>query len=416
MTRDSAVDYASLHDPNAEYTMRDLSGETMGCVAERGGGRDVEITDVQTTMIDGNFPWTLVRVYTDAGVVGTGEAYWGAGVPELIERMRPFVVGENPLDVDRLFEHLVQKMSGEGSLAGVTVTAISGIEVALNDLAGKLLDVPAYQLLGGKYRDTVRVYCDCHAGEESEPAANAEEAERVVEELGYDALKFDLDVPTGHEKDRSNRHLRNAEIEHKVAIVDAVTAAVGDRADVAFDCHWSFTAGSAKRLASALEEYDVWWLEDPVPPENHDVQREVTRSTNVPIAAGENVYRKHGQRRLIEEQAVDIVAPDLPKVGGMRETRKIADLADLYYVPVAMHNVSSPVATVAAAHVAAAIPNALAVEYHSYQLGWWEDLVEEDVIEDGRIEVPEAPGLGVTLDMDAVEAHMVEGETLFDPA
>ena len=408
------IEYAGLRDPNAEYTMRDLSGSSMGCRAERGGGRDVAITDVQTTMVDGNFPWTLVRVYTDAGVTGTGEAYWGAGVPELIERMKPFVLGENPLDIDRLYEHLIQRMSGEGSLAGVTVTAISGIEVALHDLAGKLLDVPAYQLLGGKYRDEVRVYCDCHAGEESEPAANAEEAERVVEELGYDALKFDLDVPSGHEKDRANRHLRNAEIRHKVDIVDAVTAAVGDRADVAFDCHWTFSAGSAKRLASALEDYDVWWLEDPVPPENHDVQREVTRSTTVPIAAGENVYRKHGQRGLIEEQAVDVVAPDLPKVGGMRETRKIADLADLYYVPVAMHNVSSPVATVAAAHVAAAIPNALAVEFHSYQLGWWADLVEEDPIEGGRIEVPEAPGLGVTLDLDAVEAHMVEGETLFD--
>jgi len=416
MPRDSHVEYGDLRDPNAEYTMRDLSTEAMGLRAKRYGGRDVEITDVQTTMVDGNFPWTLVRVYTDAGVVGTGEAYWGAGVPEVVARMRPFVVGENPLDLDRLYEHLVQKMSGEGSLAGVTVTAISGIEVALHDLVGKLLDVPAYQLLGGKYRDAVRVYCDCHAGDEAEPAANAAEAERVVEELGYDALKFDLDVPSGYEKDRANRHLRNPEIEHKVAIVEAVGEAVGDRADVAYDCHWSFSVGSAKRLARALEDSDVWWLEDPVPPENLDVQREVTRSTSVPIAAGENVYRTQGQRRLLTEGAVDVVAPDLPKVGGMRETQKIANLADLYYVPVAMHNVASPVATAAAAHVATAVPNALAIEFHSYQLGWWGDLVEETLVEDGRIEVPEAPGLGVTLDLDAVEAHMVDGASLFEEA
>jgi gluconate/galactonate dehydratase len=409
--------YAELHDPNAEYTMRDLSAETMGCRAERGPGpRNLEITDVQTTMIDGNFPWTLVRVYTDAGIVGTGEAYWGAGVPELVQRMRPFLVGENPLDIDRLFEHLVQKMSGEGSIGGVTVTAISGIEIALHDLAGKVLEVPAYQLLGGKYRDQVRVYCDCHAGDEKNPESNADEAERVVEELGYDALKFDLDVPSGHEKDRANRHLRNPEIEHKVDIVEAVTERVGDRADVAFDCHWTFSAGSAKRLARALEDYDVWWLEDPVPPENHDVQANVTDSTTTPIATGENVYRKHGQRRLLEEQAVDIIAPDMPKTGGMRETRKIADLADTYYTPVAMHNVSSPVATMASAHVGTAIPNALAVEYHSYQLGWWEDLVEEDVIQEGYIEIPEKPGLGVTLDMDVVADKMVAGEELFDEA
>src|SRR6056297_1384398 len=199
------TDYSDLHDPNAEYTMRELSAGTMGVDDARPAPRDLEITDVQTTMVDGNFPWTLVRVYTDAGVVGTGEAYWGAGAPELIERMKPFIIGENPLDIDRMTEHLVQRMSGEGSIGGVTVTAISGIEVALHDLAGKILDVPAYQLLGGKYRDEVRVYCDCHVeteepatqaetGERPSPAdpnAQAEEAERVVEELGYDALKFD---------------------------------------------------------------------------------------------------------------------------------------------------------------------------------------------------------------------------------
>jgi len=335
----------------------------------------------------------------------------------LVERMKPFVVGENPLDIDRLYEHLVQKMSGEGSIEGVTVTAISGIEIALHDLAGKLLEVPAYQLLGGKYRDDVRVYCDLHTENEADPQACADEAERVVEELGYDAIKFDLDVPSGHEKDRANRHLRDPEIDHKVEIVAAVTERVGDRADVAFDCHWTYTGGSAKRLAAALEPYDVWWLEDPVPPENHDVQREVTRTTaTTPIAAGENVYRKHGMRRLLEEQAIDIVAPDVPKVGGMRESRKIADLADLYYVPVAMHNVASPIGTMASAQVGAAIPNALAVEYHSYELGWWSDLVEGSVIEDGSITIPEQPGLGLTLDLDAVAEHTVDGETVFDPA
>ncbi|MFP8954981.1 mandelate racemase/muconate lactonizing enzyme family protein [Natrialbaceae archaeon A-arb3/5] len=408
--------YRTLRDPNAEYTMRDLSSETMNITADR-GPRDVEITDIQTTMVDGNYPWILVRVYTDAGLVGTGESYWGGGDDAIIERMCPFLIGENPLDIDRLYEHLIQKMSGEGSISGKVISAISGIEIALHDVAGKILDVPAYQLVGGKYRDEVRIYCDLHTEDEANPVACADEGERVVEELGYDAIKFDLDVPSGHEKDRANRHLRGPEIDHKVSIVEAVTERVGDRADVAFDCHWSFSAGSAKRLAEALEPYDVWWLEDPVPPENHDVQREVTQSTTTPVTVGENVYRTHGQRRLLEEQSVDIIAPDLPRVGGMRETRKVADLADLYYVPVAMHNVSSPIGTMASAQVAAAIPNSLAVEYHSYELDWWEDLVEEDnLIEDGRMEVPEEPGLGLTLDLDAVEEYMVEGEELFDEA
>ncbi len=408
-------EYETLHDPNAEYTRRRLSSEAMGISNSR-GRRDVEITDVQTTMVDGNFPWTLVRVYSDAGVSGTGEAYWGAGVPELIERMKPFIVGENPLDIDRLFEHLIQKMSGEGSVEGKTVTAISGIEIALHDLAGKLLDVPAYQLLGGKYRDSIRLYCDCHTEQGADPKACADEAERVVDELGYDALKFDLDVPSDHKKDPANRHLRPGEIREMVDIVERVTERVQNRADVAFDCHWSFAANSAERLADALEPYDVWWLEDPVPPENLEIQRRITESTTTPIAAGENRYRVTEQRRLLEKGGIDINTPDLPKVGGMRETRKIADVANQYYTPIALHNVSSPVGTMASAQVGAAIPNMLAVEYHSYELGWWDDLVEETVIEDGQIEIPEEPGLGLTLDRDVVEANMVTGETLFDEA
>jgi gluconate/galactonate dehydratase len=307
-------------------------------------------------------------------------------------------------------------MAGEGSVEGVTVTAISGIELALHDLAGKLLGVPAYQLLGGKYRDEVRVYCDCHTERDADPQACAEEAERVVEDLGYDALKFDLDVPSGHERDRATRHLRPAAVRHKARVVERVTERVGDRADVAFDCHWSFAAESARRLAEAVEEHDVWWLEDPVPPENLDVQRRVTRETATPVAAGENRYRVTEHRRLVEDGTVDVLTPDVPKVGGMRETRKIATLADLQYVPVAMHNVSSPVGTVASAHVGAAVPNLLAVEFHSYELPWWADLVEGTVIEEGRIAVPEEPGLGLTLDLDVVSDHLVEGETLFDEA
>ena len=419
-------DYASLRDRDPALLI-DFSETTADL--ERSEMRDVEITDVQTTMVNGNFDWTLVRVYTDAGVVGTGEAYWGAGVPAIIESTKPYLLGENPLDVDRVYNHLLQRLSGEGSMAGPAVTAVTGIEIALNDLAGKLLDVPAYQLLGGKYRDHVRVYCDTHAGAHGEddstaaysdahsPAAYAEAAADVVAD-GFDALKFDLDVPSDsarrHGEDRMNRHLGGPELQHKVDIVEAATEAVGDQADVAFDCHWSWSADSASRLAQAVEEYDVLWLEDPVPPENLDIQETVTRSTSTTIATGENLYRKHGFRDLIENEAADVVQPDLPRVGGMRETMKIADKADTYYMPFALHNVSSPVGTLASAHTAAACPNFLALEYHARAIDWWKDLVKEDVIEDGYIRVPDDPGLGFTLDMDVVEEHMLEGETLFD--
>ncbi len=379
--------------------------------------RDVEITDVQTTRVEGNFTWILVRVYTDAGIVGTGESYWGAGVAEIITRLESVLVGENPCDIDRLYATMIRALSGEGSIGGTTVTAISGVEIALHDLVGKLYGVPAHQLLGGKYRDDVRVYCDCHAGDDpSDPDAYADVAEEVVA-AGWDAIKFDLDAPdpwVGEEE--WNRHLSDEAVRGKEAIVRAVTERVGDRADVAFDCHWKWSGDSTRRLGVAIEPYDVWWLEDPVPPENHDVQRTVTAHTDTTICAGENVYRKHGARRLLEEEAVDIIQPDMPKVGGMRETAKIADVADTYYIPLALHNVASPVGTMASAHVAAATPNFLALEYHARDVEWWSDLVEDDLLENGRIRVPDEPGLGVELNDDAVADHLVDGETLFDPA
>jgi len=384
-------------------------------------GRDLEITDVQTTVVSespeeyGGFLWTLVRVYTDAGIVGTGEAYHGHGVPELIAAMKPHLVGENPLDIDRLYEHLVEEMTLEGSLAGATVTAISGIEIALHDVAGKVHEAPAYQLLGGKFRDRTRAYCDCAHKREWEPEQFADEAERVVDELGFDAIKFDLDLYSDHEKDYANRHLRPPEIEHRERIVEAITERVGDRADVAFDCHWAFTADSARRLVERLEPYDIWWVEDPIPPGNDDVQRATTAETRTTVATGENVYKKHGERQLIEDGGADVLHPDVPKVGGLQESRTIAKLAELYSTPLALHNLGSPVATVASAHVGAAIPNFLALEYHSYEIPWWEDLVEESILKNGSVRVPESPGLGVTLDLDSVEERMIEGETLFDP-
>jgi gluconate/galactonate dehydratase len=391
--------------------------------------RTVEITDIQTTTIAGNFDWTLVRLYTDAGVTGTGEAYWGAGVSDIIHSLESVLVGESPCDIDRLHTKMLNVLSGEGSIAGAAVTAISGIEIALHDLVGRLYGVPAHQLLGGKYREEVRVYCDCHAGEHIvsaqetanddsshdiyAPEAFADAAEQALQD-GFDGLKFDLDASTRYEMDEHNRYLNDEAIEHKAAVVEAVTERVGDTADVAFDCHWRYAGDSAMRLAQSIEPYDVWWLEDPVPPENHAVQAEVTRSTETTIATGENVYRKHGTRRLIEEQAVDIIQPDMPKVGGMRETRKIADQADTYYMPICLHNVSSPLGTVAGAHVAATCPNFLALEFHARDVPWWGDLVEESVIQEGHITVPDEPGLGVTLDMDVVAEHMAEGETLFN--
>ena len=388
--------------------------------------RDAEITDVQTCIVKGNFDWTLVRVYTDAGVVGTGEAILGERAADVAADAADLLRGENPLDVSRLTELLYRRLSYTGGNAGAVTAAISGVEIALFDLAGKLLDVPVHQLLGGKFRDDVRVYVDSHAGahlrtaevsDESifSPEAYADAAEAVVDE-GFDAVKFDLDAAEQFQEDAWNRHLNARAVSQKARIVGAVTERVGDRADVAFDCHWSYGTDSAVRLARAIEEYDVWFLEDPSPPENHAVPGAVTDATSTSICTGESLYRARGFLDLITTQSADVVQPDPPKCGGLRETRRIAELADLYEIPLSLHNVASPVGTLACVHVAAACSNFLALEYHAREVEWWGDLVGGNPIDGTAIPVPDGPGLGVEVDLNVVDDHLYDGQTLFDEA
>jgi galactonate dehydratase len=381
--------------------------------------RPPEIADVETLVIDGNFPWTIVTVEADDGTVGIGEAYPSPGVHEIItDYLRPVLLGEVPLDVERLYNLMRASLSGRGSQWGVGTIAVSGVEIALWDLAGKLLDQPVYQLLGGKTREEVRVYADCHAGEAMvasakegqaettyEPEAYARAARMAVED-GFDAVKFDLDVPSGRELDRKSRHFDPPEIEHKREVVAAVTEEVGDDAEVAVDLHWNFSPETAERLCRALEPYDLAWIEDPLPPENVAAMRELKLRVDATLLTGENRYERHGFRDLIESQAVDFLAPDVPKAGGIAETKKIADMAETYYQTLVPHNIGSPVATMATVHLGATIPNFYALEYHAREVGWWEDLVVGgDLIEDGRISVPDAPGLGIELDWDVVREH-----------
>jgi L-alanine-DL-glutamate epimerase-like enolase superfamily enzyme len=394
----------------------------------------VKITDVRACVVQGNFPWVLVKVLTDEGITGIGEAYWGIGVRDVITRLKPFLVGQDPTQVDWLMHRLMRFLSGSGSQSGTVVTALSGIEIALWDIAGKALGVPVWKLLGSKFHDRIRIYCDCHAGMTPDgkpdytPEGYAERARQVVAK-GFTAIKFDLDIPTPYQRPHNNgsltryrvatlylnRSLSNAEIRFLAELVAAVREAVGEEVEVALDCHWRFNTRDALRLAEAVAPYKPLWLEDPTPPENVDALAEVKRASPVPICTGENHYTAHQFRELIVKQACDIVAPDIPKVGGLRETQKIATLADLYYLPLAPHNVASPIATIAACHVCATIPHFLALEFHAIDVPWWDDLIvgEKPIIRDGFIAVPDTPGLGVQLNEEVVRAHLAEGEEFF---
>jgi galactonate dehydratase len=376
----------------------------------------MKITDIRTAEIKGHGYSTYVRVYTDEGIIGNGECiHGGEGCPAMVHALKRYLIGEDPLNVDRLFEQMRRSRLFDGAMAGATVTAMTGIEIALWDVAGKALGVPVYQLLGGKFRDTVRLYCDSHAGKDFSPEAYAERAREVVA-LGFDALKFDVDeTEAGFRNDRWNWHASGSEIAWMVERVAAVRDAVGPDIDVAIDMHGRYDIASGIAVARAMEPFNLLWLEEPVPPENVAALREVKRASPVPLCSGENLYLRWGFRDLLEQQAVDYIMPDIPKCGGLSECRKIANMAEVYYVPLAPHNVCGPLGTMASAHVCASIPNFLVMEWHWIDYPGWEDLTIQDqpVIQNGHVVLTDKPGIGIEVNDEVARNYLRPGTELF---
>ena len=359
--------------------------------------------------------WVLIKVKTDEGITGIGEAYHGAGVHQIAvdERLTRPLIGQDPRNVDKLFRDMMSAMSASGFYQGAVMSAISGIESALWDITGQAAGVPIWQLLGGKFRDKIRIYNDCHAGETETPEAYAAKA-REVEARGFTAIKFDID-PLPSRRDRYNRCISNDDIAHYVDVVTAVRESLDSNTDLAIDAHWFYAPVDILKVAHAFEDLDLLWLEDPIPPENIAAMEGVTKSTRTPICTGENFYTRFGFRDLIETQAADIISPDMAKAGGLLEGRRIADLADMYYIPIAPHNIGSPVQTVANCHVMAAVPNFLVLEFHHLDNRFWEGIINEGpLIQEGHIDVPNLPGLGVTLNEDLLKNNFREEFGFFD--
>lgn len=384
----------------------------------------MKITNVKTAATEGHGMHLWVRVETDAGVTGTGECvHGGHQAIALIEQLREKLIGRDPFAIDALFEEIRRANVFNGGFAGALITALTGIELALWDLKGKALGVPVYELLGGKFRDKVRVYADCQV----EPGMNFDEIQQVVDgvlERGFTALKIDVDIHAyghhgtemeGFTKDAFNYTANQWEHERMVQLVEMVTTAAGRDVDVAADVHTRLDVPSAIRLARDLEPFHLMWLEEPVPAENVRAMREVKRSTTTPICAGENLYLGHGFRDLIEQQAVDIIMPDLPKCGGLSQGRRQAQMAELYYMAFAPHNVASPLGTLASAHVCATVPNFLVLEFHWLHRDYWTTIIQEktDIIRDGFIHLDDCPGIGVELDEEVARRYQSPGTTWF---
>jgi gluconate/galactonate dehydratase len=412
----------------------------------------LKIVRLKTAVVEGNFDWTFVRIETDEGIQGLGECFFAPGLTSILRSLEPVILGEDFRDVHRLFRKLQLAASGAGSVAGIVYNAISGIEAALWDVLGQWLGVPIYRLLGGKFRDKVRIYADCHGGEALESLdevlryrqtswirhrrsqtpqdyfGQAEGARPSLPEdyrkqaiamrsQGYTALKFDLDVPGTEGSDPYNRCLTNRAIDCMVALIGAVHEAVGRDTDIAVDCHWRYSVSDVVKVARALEPFRLLWLEDPVPPESVDALRKVSSQIRIPVATGENLYLFEGFREILQTHAVGIVTPDLQKVGGLAVANDIAHFADAQTIPVAPHNISSPVGTLAATHFCAAIPNFLALEFHASHVPFWNDLVEgvpKPIIRNGFIALPEKPGLGIKLNERVARKYARKGEPFFE--
>ena len=386
----------------------------------------MKIVDVQACVIgrqephSGGCVWTFVRIYTDQGITGTGECNSaGAGasgfaIKEAVLAMKELLIGQDPTQVGPLYERLRRRGRYGGTSTAPLIFAITGIENALYDITGKALGVPVYKLLGGKFRDRICLYADCHAGEENTPQAYAEKALEAIAE-GYSAVKFDVDHSGVGKLDPTNWTVSAKEMTHIVNLIQGTREAIGYEIDLAIDCHGQFDLPSAITLCKAIEDLRLMWLEEPVPAENVDALAQVRASTSTVICSGENQYTRFQFIELLQKQAVDVIMPDLAKAGGIAEGKRIADIADAYYVPIAPHNVSSPLGMMAACHAMAAVSNFLVLEFHGRDIPWWQDLCDGDkpFIENGWMAVSERPGIGVELNDVVAKSLLWKGDTYF---
>ena len=378
----------------------------------------LKIIEIRTAEVRVHGYQVHVRIYTDQGIVGQGESTDAAqGNVPLIRSFGRLLLGQDPLNIEAAFERIRTAGIFAGAQSGQYITALTGVEIALWDVAGKALGLPVYQLMGGKVRDRVRVYCDSGNREMTPGDERSLARIRQIQKMGFTATKIDIDDAADPARfDRVNWTASNGEIDHMLARIAFTRENYPKNIDLAVDMHGRYDATTGKRVAKEVEKFKLLWLEEPVPAENIDAMRDIRASTSTPICCGENVYLRHGFREILEKRAADIVMPDFQKCGGLLEARKIADMAHTYYVPVAPHAVTSPIGMMATAHVCAAIPNFLVQEWHWIDSpDLWRNWVKQgEIIENGFISPTDSPGLGVEMNEDGARKAQVPGTPWFE--
>lgn len=371
---------------------------------------DIKITDVKCAYIGGSL---FVKIFTNQDVYGLGEGVDAiGGTYHLVQNMGRRLRNQSPLNMHKIFEDLRRGAHFGGGQSGMFVAVASAIETALWDLTGKILGLPVYQLLGGKFRDKVRVYCDTalYRVRFPKPEDFANAAKEAIKNWNFNALKFDLDYAADPDKyDRYNWTASPGEISRMYNQLAAVREAVGPKVDLCVDMHGRYDHVTAQAIAKKVEHLNLTWLEEPIPAENFDAFKALTQETNTPIAAGENVYLGYGFKQLLDN-GVDVIMPDLQKCGGLGEGQRIANLANLYYIPFSPHMVASFLGAMACAHVCVSVPNFHLMEWQSYfhTDKMYTEIVkydQENWVKDSFIKVSDKPGIGVDLNMEAMKKY-----------
>lgn len=365
-----------------------------------GGRPQIKITDIQTFLVGvGGRNLLFVKVLTDQGIHGVGEAY-SVGPDEAtvatIHDFKRWLVGQDPRNIEYLWNLMYNFTRFPGG--SVINAALSGIDHALWDIAGKAAGLPTYMLLGGKVRDKIRVYQSAGG---NEPRQVADNAKMLVQKYGYTAVKM------------SPHHSRSNELPynfvHRFAgqRVATVREALGPDVDIGVDIHAKFfEVKRAIRVAKEIEPYRPMWLEEPIRPENVEAMTKLAEHVDIPLASGECNYMKHEFRAILAAQCLDIIQPDICVSGGLTELKKIAAMADAHYVMVAPHNPMGPVATTVNVHFAASTQNFFILEYHPDDAAPRKDLLKEPLmVKDGYIPVPTKPGLGIELNEEAFKHY-----------
>jgi L-alanine-DL-glutamate epimerase-like enolase superfamily enzyme len=383
----------------------------------------LKITDLRIAVL-GRAPMRcpLIRIDTNQGISGYGEVRDGASEKYAL-MLKSRLLGQNPCHVERLFKRIKQ-FGGHARQGG----GVSGVEMALWDLAGKAYGVPVYQMLGGQYRDKVRLYADTPDG--------SIEGLKLRMKQGFTYVKYDCGINTirnvpgalsypPNETPWNGKHpFTGIQLSDKGAALMGerfaqVREIVGWTIPVASDHFGHISVNSCIKLGKALQPYQLAWLEDMVPWEYTDMLKEIKAAIDIPLLTGEDIYLlENGFKPLIDARAVDMIHPDLATAGGILETKKIGDYAEQAGIAMAMHFAGSPVSFMANLHCAAATENVIALEHHSVDVPWWEDLVtgiDKPLHTNGFARVPNGPGLGIELNLDVVKEHLERGAELFGP-